>query len=227
MIGLFIFGFIFLGIVILICLIMITKLSKDESMYMEVSDKYLKNIGKDYTSKEYGNWAYSLYSQIISGVEYENYELLRDVLADQLYNNYLISISQAKERNVKNIVSNMSPIFSKLVNLTIKDDIEIAKVWMRVSYHEYVVDVSPIKEEDKDKIQGDRIISGSKTKRNEKEYILTFVKNRTEKESIACPNCGYVTRIISQNNCTRCGSTIVNRKYHWVLAGKEEIRTRK
>lgn len=222
MVALIITGFIILIIAIIVCVFMLTKLSKQENEYMEVSNKYLKNIGKDYTKDQFASWAFQFYNQIILSVQHENYEYLRDVLADDLYNNYLISIKNAKDRNVKNIVEDMKPIFTKLVSLVIKDDLEIAKVWIKVSYLEYTMDITPSTEENPIK---DRIIMGSKNHKLEKEYMLTLVKGRTEKESVACPNCGFVTHIVSQNTCSRCGAVVVNRRYHWVLIGKEEIRT--
>ena len=222
MVALIITGFIILIIVIVVCIFMLTKLSKQENEYMEVSNKYLKNIGKDYTKDQFASWAFQFYNQIILSVQHENYEYLRDVLADDLYNNYLISIKNAKDRNVKNIVEDMKPIFTKLVSLVIKDDLEIAKVWIKVSYLEYTMDITPSTEENPIK---DRIIMGSKNHKLEKEYMLTLVKGRTEKESVACPNCGFITHIVSQNTCSRCGAVVVNRRYHWVLIGKEEIRT--
>lgn len=222
MVALIVTGFIILIIVIVACIFMLTKLSKQENEYMEVSNKYLKNIGKDYTKDQFASWAFQFYNQIILSVQHENYEYLRDVLADDLYNNYLISIKNAKDRNVKNIVEDMKPIFTKLVSLVIKDDLEIAKVWVKVSYLEYTMDITPSTEENPIK---DRIIMGSKDHKLEKEYMLTLVKGRTEKESVACPNCGFVTYIVSQNTCSRCGAVVVNRRYHWVLIGKEEIRT--
>lgn len=222
MVALIVTGFIILIIVIVVCIFMLTKLSKQENEYMEVSNKYLKNIGKDYTKDQFASWAFQFYNQIILSVQHENYEYLRDVLADDLYNNYLISIKNAKDRNVKNIVEDMKPIFTKLVSLVIKDDLEIAKVWVKVSYLEYTMDITPSTEENPIK---DRIIMGSKDHKLEKEYMLTLVKGRTEKESVACPNCGFITHIVSQNTCSRCGAVVVNRRYHWVLIGKEEIRT--
>lgn len=222
MVALIVTGFIILIIVIVVCIFMLTKLSKQENEYMEVSNKYLKNIGKDYTKDQFASWAFQFYNQIILSVQHENYEYLRDVLADDLYNNYLISIKNAKDRNVKNIVEDMKPIFTKLVSLVIKDDLEIAKVWVKVSYLEYTMDITPSTEENPIK---DRIIMGSKDHKLEKEYMLTLVKGRTEKESVACPNCGFVTHIVSQSTCSRCGAIVVNRRYHWVLIGKEEIRT--
>ena len=222
----FIIGFVILALIIVVCLFILKGLSKEESNYMEVSNKYLKNIGKDYTKDEFASWAFNFYHQIILGVQYENYDYLRDVLADELYNNYLIGIKNAKSRNILNVVDEMKPIFSRLVSLIVKDDLEIAKVWLKVSYIEYTKDVSPISEENQDSIPKERIIAGSKDRRQEKEYMLTLVKGRTEKESVACPNCGFITHIVSQNTCSRCGANVVNRRYHWVMIGKEEIRTR-
>lgn len=218
----FIIGIIFLIIVIIVCAFILKGLSKEEKNYMEVSEQYLKNIGKDYSKDEYASWATGIYIEVINSVMNENYNYLRDTLSDELYNNYLLAIKNSKDRNVKNVVEDIKPEFSKLVNLKIQGDMEIAKVWMKLSYIEYVKDIAkPVNEEE---IQEEKIISGSKTNRLEKEYILTFVKTHTPKESVVCPNCGYIHHIIEKVNCMRCGANIVPRNYHWVLIAKEENR---
>lgn len=219
----FIIGFIVLTLIIVVCFFILMGLSKEENKFMEVSNHYLKNIGKNYTKEKYAKWAYQLYERIINSVQNEDYYFLRDILSDDIYNNYLLSIKNAKDRNIKNVVKNMKPTFSRLVSLVVKDNLEISKVWIKVSYIEYTIDITPVVDGEQN-IMNDRVIAGSKDRRNEKEYMLTFVKERTDKESVACPNCGYITDIASQTNCSRCGADVVNRKYHWVLIGKEEIR---
>ena len=74
MVALIVTGFIILIIVIVVCIFMLTKLSKQENEYMEVSNKYLKNIGKDYTKDQFASWAFQFYNQIILSVQHENYE---------------------------------------------------------------------------------------------------------------------------------------------------------
>jgi len=125
---------IILIIVIVVCVVLLMRLSGQESQFMEVSDRYLKDIGKSYTKNKFAMTIYELYRDIIDGVQQENYEFLRDVLSDEIYNNYLIGIKLSKERQIKNVVSDMKPVFAKLVNLVVNGDTEIAKVWIRVSY---------------------------------------------------------------------------------------------
>ena len=60
----FIIGFIVLIIIIIVCVFILMKLSKEENQYMEVSNKYLKNIGKDYTKDQFAAWAFKFYQQI-------------------------------------------------------------------------------------------------------------------------------------------------------------------
>lgn len=222
MMGLLIGGIVLFTIVIIICIILLIHLSKQEGQFMEVSNRYLKDIGKSYTKDTYAMAIYELYRDIIESVQNENYEFLRDVLADEIYNSYLLGIKLSKDRQVKNIVSDMKPIFTRLISLVLKDNVEVAKVWIRVSYIEYALDTTPLTEEQRQVVKGDRIVGGSKTRRLEREYILTLVKTHTPKESIACPSCGYVTNVILRNQCARCGISIVNRRFHWVVIAKEE-----
>ncbi|MDE5587158.1 MAG: hypothetical protein K2I72_02155, partial [Bacilli bacterium] len=186
------------------------------------SNRYLKDIGKDYNKDTFAMAIYELYRDIIDGVQNERYEFLRDVLSDEIYNSYLRGIKLSRDHQVKNIVADMKPTFSRLVSLIIKGDMEVAKVWIRVSFLEYALDMTPLTEEQKQVVKGERIVGGSKTRRLEKEYILTLVKAHTPKESVACPSCGHVTHVVLRNQCTRCGSNIANRRFHWVMIGKEE-----
>ncbi len=222
MVGFLIAGIVIFSIVIVVCVILLIRLSGKETLLMEVSNRYLKDIGKDYNKDTFAMAIYELYRDIIDGVQNERYEFLRDVLSDEIYNSYLRGIKLSKDHQVKNIVADMKPTFSRLVSLIIKGDMEVAKVWIRVSFLEYALDVTPLTEEQKQVVKGDRIVGGSKTRRLEKEYILTLVKAHTPKESVACPSCGHVTHVVLRNQCTRCGSNIANRRYHWVMIGKEE-----
>ena len=221
----FIVGIVVLLLIILGCLLWIVKLTKQEKEYMEVSNQYLKDIGKSYTKEEFSMTIFEMYRNIIQAVQEENYLYLRESLSDEIYNNYLMAIKNSKERHAKTIVEDMNPIFSKLISLAVKDNMEIAKVWLKVSYHEYIIDTTPPKPEELGMRMEPRIIGGSKTKLLEKEYILTLVKTRAEKESVVCANCGYVTNIVTRNACVRCGANIVSRHYHWVMVAKEETRT--
>ena len=221
----FIVGIVVLLLIILGCLLWIVKLTKQEKEYMEVSNQYLKDIGKSYTKEEFSMTIFEMYRNIIQAVQEENYLYLRESLSDEIYNNYLMAIKNSKERHAKTIVEDMNPIFSKLISLAVKDNVEVAKVWLKVSYHEYVIDTTPPKPEEMGMRKGSRVISGSKTKLLEKEYILTLVKTRTEKESVVCANCGYVTNVVTKNACVGCGANIVSRHYHWVMIAKEEIHT--
>ena len=220
---LFIVGIVILLLIILGCSLWIVKLTKQEKEYMEVSNQYLKDIGKNYTKEEFSMAIFELYRNIIQAVQDENYLYLRESLSDEIYNSYLMAIKNSKERNAKTIVEDMNPVFSKLISLAVKDNMEIAKVWLKVNYHEYIIDTTP-PEELGTRIEP-RVIGGSKTKLLEKEYILTLVKTRTEKESVVCANCGYVTNVVTRNTCVRCGANVVSRHYHWVMVAKEETRT--
>ncbi len=218
----FIVPIIILLIIILISSLWIVKLSKQEKEYMEVSNQYLKEIGKSYTKEQFSTAIFELYKNVIQAVQDENFSYLRESLSDEIYNSYLLAIKNSKMRNAKTVVEDMNFVFSKLISLTVKDNLEIAKVWLKVRYCELVIDTTPLSPEEIRAGKTPRVIAGSKTKPLEKEYILTLVKTRTEKESIVCANCGYLTNIVTRNTCLRCGANIASRHYHWVMIAKEE-----
>ncbi len=222
MMSLFVIGIVILVIIIVVCVILLLRLSRQETLFMEVSDRYLTEIGKDYTRNEFAMTIFELYRDVIEAVQKENYEFLRDVLSNEIYNNYLLGIKVSKERQIKNVVEDMKPVFARLVQFVQKDSTEVAKVWLRVSYIEYALDLTPLTEEQQKVAPKERIAGGSKTKREEKEYLLTLVKSHTPKESMVCPSCGYILKVITRCHCVRCGTNIVTRPFHWVITSKED-----
>ena len=81
----FIIGIVVLLLIILGCSLWIVKLTKQEKEYMEVSNQYLKDIGKSYTKEEFSIAIFELYRNIIQAVQDENYLYLREAGAEEIY----------------------------------------------------------------------------------------------------------------------------------------------
>ena len=134
MIGFFIAGIVIFSIVIIVSIFLLIRMSSAETQFMEVSNRYLKDIGKSYNKDTFAMEIYNLYKEIMEGVKNERYEFIRDVLSDDIYNSYLRGIKVSKDHQVKNMVVDMKPVFSKVISMIVKGNIEIAKVWIRVSF---------------------------------------------------------------------------------------------
>ena len=211
----FILGFVFLILVFIICIFVLRYLSRQEKEYIEVSDLYLKQLGKSYTGEFFSKSVFSLFQEILLASQQQNFEYLRSMLADDAYNHYLLDLKQLKEKNVKHVIDQILPVRFKLASFQVQNQFEIAKVWLRISCIDYIASTSKPGEE--------IIVSGKSDSSVEKEFLVTLVKTRTEKEDIVCPSCGHVSSLLVQSDCPHCGVEIVNKHHRWVVLKYEEM----
>lgn len=193
----------------------------DERKVKEVDNELLVRLGKQYTKEQYENIMFERYISIVNGIQNDSYNFLRDAVSDEQYNSILAQIKQNNDHMQKEIVENIRKDFSKLISFKINNDLEVTKLWIRYSDNEYTMAKREVENADGEKEMQDVIIKGDKNKEISHEYILTFVKGRSNNENILCPNCGYQTALLLNARCDRCGSTILPKKMHWVLVDKK------
>ncbi len=193
----------------------------DERKVKEVDNELLVRLGKKYTKEQFENVLFERYTSIISGIQNDSYNFLRDAVSDEEYNKILMQIKQNNDHMQKEIVENIRKDFSKLISFKINNDLEVVKLWVSYTDSEYTMAKRQVVDSDGNNVMQDVIIKGDKNKEIRHEYILTFVKGRSNNEEILCPNCGYQTVLMLDSKCNRCGSVIVPKKLHWVLVDKK------
>jgi len=192
----------------------------DEKKIKEVDNELLARLRKQYTKEEFENTMYDKYVEILMGIQNESYNFLRDSVSDEEYNKILLEIKNNKDHQQMEVVSNIQKGFSKLISYKLNNDLEVAKVWIQYTDNEYTLaNREVINTEGQPEIQ-QVVIKGDKKKNIYHEYILTFVKGRSNNEDILCPNCGYHTKLLTSSKCIRCDSTISPKRMHWVYVDK-------
>lgn len=214
-------GIIFFSLLLVICIILFCYYVKDEKNLVEVTDRELQKLGKNYSKKVFENKMFEQYKDILLNTIYENYTILKDTVSDQIYNQILLSVKNDKEQQKQSVISDINKEFSKLIYFEVIDDLEIAKLWVRYSSIEYKKQIQKKYENDQE-VFVEVVVEGNREKPKEQEYILTFVRNRTQTENIVCPSCGEPFNILTSSNCTHCDSFIVPKKMHWVFVEKKE-----
>ena len=75
-----------------------------------------------------------------------------------------------------------------------------------------------------------KIKKGNKIFRKNKEYLIMFIRERSEfankvktNRTIECPSCGAENTIIESGKCEYCGSIVKVAKYDWLLQEIVEI----
>ena len=211
--NLYIIGIIVFSLVLIICIFLLIYFIRDEKKIEEVSNRELISFGKTYSKTEFEERIFNQYINILESTQYDNYTFLRDAVSDGIYNQILLSIKENQQKQQKNVISDIEKYFCRLIDFKIIGELEVAKLWVKYSSIEYVKNV---------KQNGDEIvIMGNKDKPIDCEYILTFVKNKSDGENIICPSCGFQTNMLISSRCLRCEGEVVPKTMHWVFVGKE------
>lgn len=214
-IGIVIFALIFIG-----CIVLLVYFLKDEKKLAEVTTEKLSSLGKTYSKEEFENKMFQQYVNILSNIAYENYSFLKDSVSDDMYNQILLDAKRRRDSKETNVISNIEKDFCRLISFEIIGDLEIAKLWVRYSNIEYVTAMRKNFDEKGNEVLTETVIEGDKDKPVTYEYILTYVKNRTDSENVVCPSCGYQEHILTASNCIRCELEIIPKKMHWVFVEK-------
>lgn len=218
--NLYLLGMISFLLVFIVSIFLLIYFIKDEKSLKEVTNQELVKLGKIYTKEEFENKIFELYANILTNITYENYTFLKDSVADQVYNEILLMAKKNRDNKEESIISNIKKEFSKLISFKVENDLEVAKVWVRYSSIEYVKGIRKTVDENGKELLVEAIVDGNSNKPVNHEYILTFVKNRTQNENVICPNCGFQSHILLSSKCIRCDLEIVPKKQHWVYVGK-------
>ena len=143
-----------------------------------------------------------------------DYDALRKLLSDELYNTYHSQLVALKAKKQKNV---MSDFVKKNIDITDMkvDSYNISlKVSLTVAFFDYVVD------------KDNKVVRGTKSFKLNNSYDLTFISTlhaQNNKKSKNCPSCGAPLDDTASNVCKYCNSTIVFENHDWVLS-KKEIR---
>lgn len=207
-------------VIIVIGALVLLYLIHDEKKLKEVDNELLKKLGKLYTKEEFENTMFNMYTNILTGISNENYNYLRDAVADEEYNKILLKEKENTDKNIKEIITGIKKSFSKLISFRMNNDLEVAKLWIQYTDKEYTTQNREVVDEDGNKRIEEVVIKGDKDKEIYHEYILTFVKGRSNNEDVLCPNCGYHTKLLNTSKCIRCDSIISPKRMHWVYVDK-------
>lgn len=171
----------------------------------ELFNKYI-NISKE----EFKKQRYNDYVSIQEGWMNFDYQLLRDKLTDELYNQYEMQLETLKTKNQKNIMKDFE--YKKAYITSLKEQNSKLILTMELS----VWQIDYIEEDGK-------CVRGRKNIKNKMCYVLTFIKDNSEKIE-NCPNCGApITKNVS-HNCEFCRSFITINNNDWVLSKKQVKR---
>ncbi len=155
--------------------------------------------------------AYQIYLDVQKAWMNFDYNELRRLVTDELYNTYQNQMKTLELKGQKNIMTDFNFLSSSILSKSNNEGTKTMKVQLTVSFYDYIVD------------EREKVIRGNKKKKVEMTYLLTFVYQ--EQASEKCPNCGAPLEN-KELKCSYCNTKIQAITKEMRLTKKECIRQR-
>ncbi len=151
---------------------------------------------------------YQIYLDVQTSWMNFDYDTLRTLVTDELFNMYQTQLAPMEVKEQQNIMSDFKLQEIVLVSSSIENNIITTEILLTVSFFDYIVN------------KNKKVISGSKNRKVIMTYLLTFVSN--DKEIEKCPHCGAQLEKGS-TICAYCKTTIQSAN-QMKLAKKEALK---
>lgn len=185
----------------------INRINLDKSKELKDKDisKYMDFFDKDDFVKE----RYRDYMDIQNAWMSFDYEKLRRLVTDELYNQYKMQLDTLKAKNEYNKMSDFTFYNCIITDICEENSQTAITIELLVSFYDWI-------ECDKE------VVRGSSKEKIKVRYKMTFVSFKNN-NYLKCPNCGSEISNVSTNKCEYCGSIIVHKTDKWLLSKKEIV----
>ncbi len=181
------------------------KRNKDGSNFNNITQS-----SYDEETKEFLLTAYQIFYDVQMSWMNFDYDKLKTLVTDELYNSYYNQLQTLELKGQKNIMRDFIVKSSRI--LSNKQDAEkiMVVVELNVSFYDYIVDAS------------NNVLRGKDTQKVSMTYHLTFVAQLNSNDK--CPNCG--APLETPSYCDYCKSHIQGLSTGMRMSKKEAIRQR-
>ena len=167
-----------------------------------------KNKRKDLHEDKIVDDSFNIYKDLQTAWMNFDYDKIKKLVSDEMYNMYLNQLETLKIKNQKNMMEHI-----KFRNGYIKEykkikNKEIIEIYLTVSCYDYIINT-----------ESNEVVRGSKYEELTLSYILTFERNI--KVINKCPQCGASVKNLTE--CPYCKSKIVNNTTNMILVKKQMI----
>lgn len=215
----FIFSFGPFFVIIIVCIIIGIKNSKANRLRFmlpqRLSDDQIHQVDPSLNIEEFKAKVYMIYLDIQYAWMNFNYDRLRELTTDELYNMYSMQLDTLSIKGEKNVMKDFIVTDSYISNIYIQNNIETVEFILKVAFYDYVVNSNNV------------IVRGTDEQKLELTYKLTLVKVVGPNDNNYCPNCGAKLEDKASTVCPYCNSVIVSDNYTWVMSKKESLGQRR
>ena len=144
-----------------------------------------------------------------------DYDSLRKLCTDELYNQYKTLLETLKLKNEQNIMSDFNINSVSVYKVEEVNKLMEVSVLLDITFRDYVINT-----------KNNQVVRGSKNILFNNTYELTFITNKNNVID-KCPSCGAKVNVKSSEVCEYCHNTIVQISDELVLSKKKIISSNK
>lgn len=142
-----------------------------------------------------------------------DYDSLRELCTDELYNMYKTQLQVMDMKAHKHVMDDFRVIDIRIYGVNEVNGLIHIDVYLKVSFLDYVEDVD-------DKY----IAKGHLGNYVTNKYLMTFVRRADNNKEVKCPDCGAIVKSHS-TTCEYCRGKIVTSSNDFILSKKTKIAT--
>ena len=217
-IGDFMFFLFMLIVVIIIYNIVAAKVSSSknnptETIYNDNLDK-IKEFFPDADVEALKKSLFDSYLKIQNAWSEFDYDTMRELCTDELFNSYKTQLKILKTKGQKNVMEGFNANKIAITNIELQNDELILTVYMSVTFYDYIINAKT-----------NEVMRGSNSKPVTNNYVMTFIKSNKEVKITKCPNCGAPLEDNHSSTCPYCDSDIILPSTKFILSKKTNIKT--
>ena len=183
-------------------------------IYLDLSDEeYIRYFGM--SKDDFKNKIKKHFIDVQESWMNFDYNSLRKLCTDELYNQYKTLLETLKLKNEQNIMSDFVVRLIDVYEVKEVNNLIEVSVYLDIEFKDYVINT-----------KNNNVVRGSKKIYFNNSYELTFVMSNKNKIT-NCPSCGAPIEVISSNVCPYCKNTIVQTSEELVLSKKKIVSSRK
>lgn len=175
--------------------------SKSRNFLSSVSNRKIKAIDPTLNPDEFKKFVSEAFKTTADAFSNFRYDILRENFSEKLYNEKIFELDSYKKRNLRNILSNITPLYCQINKVQIINDVETVDVIFTAQFKDYIVAEA----------DSDVIMSGSKRDTQERTYLISFTKK--ESNSV-CPKCGGE---VQNDRCLYCRFEHAIKEERWFM----------
>ena len=141
-----------------------------------------------------------------------DYDGLRELLSDELFNVYKMQLETMEAGMEKNIMADIVKVDGGIISIRKTDLTEELQVKLHVRMKDYIINTATNKPK-----------HGSPDKIMDNNYIITLERSRRE-EITNCPNCGAEIKDAASQVCPFCDSVLVKGSKDFVIVKQENVQ---